>query len=252
MDIIFSSKQEASNNIAKELMALGFKEKEGYWQYKNFKMYDQQVQMMLNINPTNDSLVLSPHRSKGPKVLTTHTPGNWNDNKFGGEKRTLNPSNPSLMLSLLKNLYKYKKKFEVEADVSYEADHHGPTTKHALTFVELGSNSEHWKDKNAAHAIAEAVMDSLEYEKKDSYVAVGSGHYMPKFTRISLEKDIAFSHFLPKYHIEDLTIETFKQAFEKSTDKVLGVMIDKKGTNLEQKNKIKKFCEQLGIEWQLI
>ncbi|MCX6375745.1 MAG: SpoIIE family protein phosphatase, partial [Armatimonadetes bacterium] len=88
MRILFSSRNPASDNIAKRLMEMGFEEKgESAWEWHGHKMIDTKVDMILDV-PTDFQtdwlLVLSTHRSeKKFPALTVHIPGNWDKAEMG-------------------------------------------------------------------------------------------------------------------------------------------------------------------------
>jgi D-tyrosyl-tRNA(Tyr) deacylase len=56
----------------------------------------------------------------------------------------------------------------------------------------------------------------------------------------------------PKYAIEAVDAEMFRQAIEKNVEKVTKVVISRDETNLAQKEKIKKLAEDYGIPVELI
>lgn len=256
--ILFSSKNIASKNIAEHLIGLGFEEKgEGEWRYKTIRLVDTKVDSILDV-PTDFEedymIVLSTHKSEmSLPTLTVHITGNWGSADFGGEPRTLNMAYAGKMLQILKLLKKYGAELEKKGwHICYEVDHHGPTCKKPIMFVEIGSTEKEWKNEEAGRAVAEAVFDAINKEDKDEkqgfcYFGVGGGHYAPKFTKLALEKNMAFGHILPKYQAGSLAEDTFKQAVEKNVEKLKAIVIDWKGLNKEQRNDVLALAEKFGV-----
>lgn len=245
--ILFSSKITASQNIACELAKLGFEST------RDVKIIDTRVKKMLDIPVHFDTdfyIVASPHKSKMKlQSLTVHIPGNWDNADFGGKPRTLNYSFPSMQKKLLAKMYEKNKKYGLFFNVSYEVDHHGPTIDKPIIFVEIGSTVNEWKNPIAAKIIAESIVDALDdRESFENYFGIGGGHYAPTFTCYALEKNIAFGHMLPKYAIDSISKDTFKQALEKNAEKVEKIMFDKKGVNGTQRKKIEALANEFGIE----
>ena len=258
MHILFSSKIDASNNPAKILSENWFSQRGEEWVYGKHVMVDTKVGGILDV-PTdfesNGLVVLSTHRSeKEYPTLTVHVPGNWDSADFGGEPRTLNTVMGSKMKEVLLGLDKGNSKYGLGWNVNMEVDHHGPTCKTPIMFVEIGSSEKEWKNPVAAKIVAEAVMRMLESDSVyDSYFCVGGGHYSQKFTKLGLGDNArAAGHILPKYKAPGLEMDTFKQAMEKSVEETQGVLIEKKGVRKEHKELIEKFAKEYGTEVEII
>ncbi|MBU0532268.1 hypothetical protein KKB44_02120 [Candidatus Micrarchaeota archaeon] len=256
MILLFTSKNVASRNIAKKLIENhGFEKKgENEWERDNVRLIETNAETVLDVPTDFDTdliLVLSSHKSKtGGKMITAHFPGNWGDAKMGGEKRALNIAFGSKLKILMKEL---KKANELGWPLFIEADHHGPTCNIPIMFVEIGSTEEEWADEKAAEAVAEAVSEFLKKDEAYKTVfGIGGGHYSREFTKLVLETEYAIGHIAPKYVLDDLDEELFKQAIEKNVDKVSKIIISKKETNASQKKRIIAFAEKYGIECELI
>jgi len=131
-----------------------------------------------------------------------------------------------------------------------EADHHGPTIDKPIIFVEIGSTGEEWGNKQAAKIVAEGTLAMIQSNKEyESVLGIGGGHYTKKFTEFILETEYAVGHIAPKYVIDNLNFEMFKQAVEKNVESVKKAVVLKEETNLKQKEKIKEFSGQAGIEY---
>ena len=247
MLIIYSKKNIASKNIAENIADRLGVELTDEIEFRKHRLVAVSIERMIDLpeiwTRKDRILVLSPHRSKtGIPTLTTHTPGNWGNAGLGGEPNTLNIAQPNLMRKLIRNIEKYRKQYGLEKySTTYEVDHHGPTIENPITFVEIGSTEKQWADKKAGEVIARAVLDSLgdEHETQDNYFAIGGGHYSEKFTRRVLDpkkyrlKEFSIGHILPNHNIEELE-NMFQQAIEKSTEKINGVIIDKKSTKAKK------------------
>lgn len=258
--ILFSSRAEisenvASVNIAKELVSLGFEPSgDGEWKFGKARLIDTKFDRALNV-PTDFEadylVVLSPHRSEAEfRSLTAHIPGNWDRADHGGQPRTLNIAFASMQKALLRKMHEKNAKCGLAFNVNYEVDHHGPTIGKPIIFVEIGSSEKEWKNPLAAKVIAESVFEAIterENGKPETFFGVGGGHYAPKFTKLALEKDMAFGHMLPKYRADSLAEDTFRQAIEKNVEEVEKIMLDKKGVNKEQRGKVEKLAKDFGI-----
>ncbi len=144
----------------------------------------------------------SRHRSEsGNRSLTVHPIGNFHKAEFGGKENTLVPSSPHLMTEALRVLRKKAK--DLEYSVSFEATHHGPFLETPTFFIEIGSDKEAWKDKKAALAIAETILEVSE-KPYPIGIGVGGGHYAPRITDVALERKISFGHIIPTYALENL------------------------------------------------
>ncbi len=195
-------------------------------------------------------IVLSPHRSASNlPCLTVHAPGNWGRAELGGVSRKLSIAPALYMRSALLSLMENP----VEGfEISYEVTHHGPSLNKPIFFIEVGSTSKEWNNKQALEAIAKVAEKVFLSEPESKTVAVGFGgsHYAPKFTKLA--KDFAFGHMCPKYACDFVDFELFKQAIEKTYPEPELVLIDWKGLKGNQRRKIIAFAESFGIEWRKI
>jgi len=253
--ILFTPNNIASKAMAEELISKhGFERtSEKEWERDGVRLLECDVPSVLDVPTDFDTdyiLVLSTHKSKaGGKMLTAHFPGNWNDAKFGGEPKTLNTACASRLKILIKEMQKANK--ELQWPLFIEADHHGPTCNVPIMFVEVGSTEEEWKDERAVAVVAKAVSESLKKEGTfDTVLGVGGGHYSREFTKLVLETDMAVGHIAPKYAVDSMDEEVFRQALEKTVEKISKVIVLKDGTNSKQKEKIKEFCESADIQFE--
>jgi D-aminoacyl-tRNA deacylase len=217
---------------------------------------DQEVLEQLHIQP-KVALFLSRHRSKmGEPTLTVHPIGNYDKAEFGGRPKTLIPAAPRMMTFLLRLVKKHLMQTDLEYKVCYEVTHHGPFLRIPTVFVEVGSSEVQWVQKEPATVIATALLDLLSmyhYEEdcpKDIPVllGLGGGHYAPRFTDIAFQKNIAFGHMIPSYHIDSGIIDwtMIEQAIQ-TTPEVKGVYLHKKALKKSQVTFYKQVCHEHGV-----
>ena len=217
---------------------------------------DKEIQQTLNIKP-EQIIFLSRHRSKqGGPTLTVHPIGNYGDAEFGGRARSLVPSSPFMMTQLLRLIKKKLQQTSLTYQVCFEVTHHGPFLETPTMFAEVGSTPEEWQKKEPAQVIAQAVIELLTtaYNEKELQndtpvlVGVGGGHYAPRFTNIATEKNAAFGHMIPSYHIDagNIDIDMCKKTLE-ATPHVQSVYLHKKSLKKSQVTQFTKWFEAEGI-----
>lgn len=195
----------------------------------------------------------SRHRAEsGKPALLVHSTGNLGDEApFGGVPRRLSVSAASLVAVALKQLrYERDQRGLEEFDVTMEATHHGPTAMDTpMLFIELGSDEGYWKHQEGASAVAAAAMKcaSTVFEV-DAFIGFGGTHYVSKFNRLVLEKNIRIGHIAPKYALDNITEDIVRLMIERSKEKIKTAVIDWKGTNSIQRAKLLPILDSLGIE----
>jgi len=217
---------------------------------------DKEIKNQLNITP-KQAIFISRHRSKMAKPsLTVHPIGNYGEAQFGGKHKTLVQSAPRLMTSLLRLIKENLQVTDLNYHVCFEVTHHGPHLEIPTLFVEVGSTENEWNKKEPARIIAQSLLELLEkYRCEEDFsddvpvlVGVGGGHYAPRFTDVIFEKNAAFGHMIPLYHIEAGTID--QEAFEKAlqaTPNATGIYIHKKSLKKSQVTEYKKLFQDKGI-----
>ena len=195
----------------------------------------------------------SRHRAEsGKPALLVHSTGNLSDEaSFGGIPRRLSVSTASLVAVALKQLqYERDQRGLDEFDVTMEATHHGPTAMDTpMLFIELGSDEGYWKHTEGASAVAAAAMKcALSVFEEDAFIGFGGTHYVSKFNKLVLEKNIRIGHIAPKYALDDITEDIVRLMIDRSTEKIRTAVIDWKGTNSIQRAKLLPILESLGIE----
>ncbi|MCX6664725.1 MAG: D-aminoacyl-tRNA deacylase [Euryarchaeota archaeon] len=217
---------------------------------------DKEIQQTLNIKP-EQIIFLSRHRSKqGGPTLTVHPIGNYGDAEFGGQARSLVPSSPFMMTQLLRLIKKNLQQTSLTYQVCFEVTHHGPFLETPTMFAEVGSTPEEWQKKEPAQIIAQAVIELLTTTNNEKelpndtpvLVGVGGGHYAPRFTDIISEKNAAFGHMIPSYHIDagNIDQEMCKKTL-KATPHVQYVYLHKKSLKKSQVTQFTKWFEAEDI-----
>ena len=230
--VVVSTKDVASVGIGKILMENYFRETGktfgdfSVYRYKNADLIvidtlHIYAQWLEERYPSDLYIFASKHSAqKHVKTLSVHTTGNFGDALYGGYARTLSKAPALHMLKALKVLKLIRDERDLPYDVTFEVTHHGPTLNTPVMFVESGSTEEEWTDERALEAVAEAIVASLEPERTEKVaIGVGAGHYAPDFTRLALEKNVAFGHMAAKYVADLLDEEMFRQMVEKTTPK---------------------------------
>jgi len=245
--ILYTSKNIASASIAKKMIEIG----------ATVEPMDTGSDSVLSVPTDFDTdcmIVLSTHKSKaGNPMLTAHFPGNWDKAEMGGKERTLNVANGNMLKKIIRELNIANKKHKLNWPLFIEADHHGPNADVPIIFVEIGSTEKEWRDEKAAMVVAEAVNNSVrktQDSELETVFCIGGGHYSKEFTKMTLErKDIAIGHICPKYAIDSLAEDTFRQAIEKNVDPIKHVLVLRESANSSQKKKVKALCERFGVDY---
>ena len=195
-------------------------------------------------------LFLSRHSAEsGIASLTAHTTGNFGEAKIGGSERELGRADTALLKNYLIALQKRRSRIE-GYEITMEATHHGPTSlQKPVLFVELGSSEKYWGDAKAASVVGEALVESLTERTIWSKIAVGFGgtHYPEKFTRMTLEDDVAFSFIAPKYALGDIDEAMFGQMLQRTNGPVRYAVLDWKGLGAH-KDKVVGLASKFGLE----
>ena len=196
----------------------------------------------------------SLHKSESEKpTLTVHSIGNWNKAEYGGRDKTLVPSSAVLNKILISGLEKEAKNQGIDWPVVAEVDHHGPYLEKPTVFIEIGSTEKEWQNRKAGNAVAMAILNCIQTKAKYRVaIGLGGGHYCSSFSKILLKTDIALSHIAPKYVLDSFDSCLFKQMIEKTVEAVEFALIDWKGTNAKQREKIISYCNEFGLDYKRV
>ncbi len=217
---------------------------------------EQQLHDLLQINPSQ-IIFISRHRSKsGNPTLSTHPIGNYGKAEFGGKTRTLTPSMPRLMTNLLRTMKKKAIENNLVHEITYEVTHHGPLLETPTLFAEVGSNLEEWKKEKPALVVADSILEVLHDKKYEReyptdipvLIGIGGGHYAPRFTTVALERNVAFGHMIPSYHVKPGHIdkEMLKKAID-ATPNIYGIYLDRKSLSSAFKKEIESLIKDVEL-----
>ena len=246
--ILASAQDQAAKNIATRMLELYDFEK--LPTLRNAYVREGVTLMMVAGNVTQiteapmdaeEIIVASRHASEsGNPSLTVHVPGE-------PEKLELAEAAPSTIKTALETLVRVCDELGLPYDVSLEATHHGPTKLDVpVTFVEIGSSPEQWRDERAGEAVARAIMDAAT-SPSECHQALGLGgpHYAPRHTEVVLHTDVGIGHILPKY--VDFDRELIERAIAHTRGGVELLALDWKGMSKEQKRISKQVAAALDI-----
>lgn len=255
--ILFSSRVEASNGIAKQMINLGFKKTDdATWEMNELKLIDCNCDSILNVRTdfeTDCIIVLSSHKSKEERnEITAHFPGNWGEAKFGGEPSTLNVAHAGILKRILTEMKKLVNETKLDYNVTMEVDHHGPTCKVPIIYAELGTHQKQYRDEEAARVVAKAVLSALKKNTEYKTIfGIGGGHYPEKFNSIIFNSDeFAIGHVLPKYLFKSLNQKMFMEAIEKNVKRIEKVLLLKDEFNKTQKEFVLQLCLKFDITYE--
>lgn len=258
--IAVSKKCPAGMNILQKLKAKGFQEAQE--KFDGNPVLEKNGIKLVQLNELHifaenisqfetDAVVFATtHKSeKGEPSLSVHPVGNFGKAELGGKDRTLVLCSAVLNKKLILKLKELAEKEGLGELVTAECSHHGPWNNRPTCFIEIGSSEKQWQDENLGNLVAETLVQALTEPEKKFRIAIGCGgtHYCPEFNKILFRTDIALSHIIPKYALDKVDFDLFKQAVEKTQEKVEFVLLDWKGLNAEQRQKVKGFAAKLGL-----
>lgn len=199
-------------------------------------------------------IVLSRHSSaKQVKSYTVHHTGNFGpDAPYGGKPNTLSIANPAVSHKLLLLLKKVAEEYGRmnEYEVSYEATHHGPTdVVKPLSFIEIGSSINEWKDPINHKVISLAVIELLENPSHECVpvIGIGGGHYPRKHTKMAFDKKYCYGHIMAKYALRYLSPNILEEMIKKNDPLPVKIIVEKKGTRKEHRNIIEQYILNKSI-----
>lgn len=102
----------------------------------------------------------------------------------------------------------------VRVPATFEATHHGPELRLPAFFVEVAVLGSAEPSPEEVGAVAQAIR-SASLEPGDRVaLAVGGGHYAPRFTDLVLRRHWAFGHILSRYALEEIDAATARAAMD--------------------------------------
>lgn len=234
--------------INKEFILVGFRE-----DVIHFSFLDTRLP-----NTVSEYIVLSRHSSEqGVKSFTVHHTGNFGSAQYGGRPRELGVANPVVTHKLLLNLRDMCEEHGLnrEYEVSYEATHHGPTeNSKPLTFIEIGSSIEEWRNTRNHAVVGLAIIEFLSKPIHicRSVVGIGGGHYSRKHTEYAFEKNYCYGHIMAKYSLQYLSEEALVMMINRSSVKPEAIIVEKKGTRTQHRELVEKYSGVSKIAYEYI
>lgn len=208
------------------------------------------------INKYDFVIFASTHKSSNPrKTLSIHAPGNWRDNKLGGEKEKVCPTSALFQKHMFETLHKVVKEHNLKNyELTLECTHHGPLINKPCLFVEIGATETEWNDRRAAFVVAKAINETIETFKPNEYreiaFGIGGPHYCPSFNKIQESSNVAISHVIPSYSLP-LTKEMIREAINKTDEEVDFAVVDWKGMGTsEQRKQSLDLLDVMYVSWK--
>jgi D-aminoacyl-tRNA deacylase len=246
--ILASANDPAAKNIAAQLLELYDFEKvqshPNLYVCKNIQLATVPNEITrITALPTraDEVIVASRHASEsGKPTLTVHAPGE-------PSKLELAIASPPTLKSALRELTAIRDELSLPYEVSLEATHHGPTSLGIpVTFVEIGSSPTQWHDKQAAEAVARAIMVAATSPiEGPQAIGLGGPHYAPRHTQVVLRTDICIGHILPKYVAIDE--ELVEHAIARTRGEVELLALDWKGLDSDQRQRLQQIAAKIGL-----
>jgi D-aminoacyl-tRNA deacylase len=271
--IVSSNKDPASLNIRERILAL-YSFNEAKEKFQENATYTSQINsrdiLLITLNQESVNaqglsdlfrglelvVFISRHSStSGTPTLSVHTPGNLGRAELGGNPREVSVSPANAMRDALKMMAKLREEMRLKYEVSYEGTHHGPSFNVPTMFAELGSSPTQWNDVTAAEVVAHATLEAVSRfggSSASTVLGIGGPHYNSKFTRMALEKDVAFGHIIPKHSVAQIDSVILGQCIKRTLEKVEQAVLDWKGIKGKDKPKVMKMLNETGLQFQKV
>lgn len=158
----------------------------------------------------------SVHRSEsGVRCLTVHPLGNAGPAaELGGRPRTFTPADGRTMAALLGVLAEGGPALGVP--VTYEATHHGPELEVPACFAEIAVDASATVAEEQVGLLEQALRVAAQDPTDRVALAVGGGHYAPRFTDLARARRWAFGHILSRHALQTLDAATARQALDRT------------------------------------
>lgn len=263
--IVYSTKDPAGLNIKTRLIEdFHFQETdEEFQQLPIYKRGDLRLigvqtliieaEMLADAFTADYALFASKHMSEsGEPAFTVHTTGLTHEYASHQIPQPLLAwAYPQKMKIALTHLLNNREKHGLgDYKVSFEATHHGPVgLPFPVTFVEIGSKDENWRDPVPGGLAAAAILETASTEISDEgAVGFGGGHYAPKQTRATLEGKVAVGHTIAKYALQEFDEQLFRATLEKTRGGCKKIVIDWKGVRGEVRRGLEEAASTWGVE----
>ena len=231
---------------------------------------DEEVERQIS-GKVDNVVVLSKHySSSGRPAMTVHPIGVTSGGSIGergmsgGRFGTLVPPHPKIAHVIRALLRVADNRTKLDGfDVTLEATHHGPLLSTPTMYVEIGSSSAEWSDRE----LAEIWMDTLDRSLFDPswrpskrwILCIGGGHYAPRHKDVISRSNQDVGHILPSYSLpsesDRETQEKFSVVLDSAVDSMrssrpgteIVVHFDRKSMNSWQRNWISTKLSDYGI-----
>jgi len=252
--ILYSKKDLAGVNIAKQLKQISFTPQIPIIELKKESIYSENIDKLPELKNIDFIIFATKHRSeKGQASLSVHAPGNWRQAELGGKPGKVCNTSAQVLKYLFQNLNKNAQELKDKFQITLECTHHGPYLEKPCCFIEIGSSEKQWKDKQAAQIISKTILSLQNYKPNKELIpaiAIGGPHYCPNFNKIQLNSKYAISHIIPQYNLP-LTENMLSEAEQKTTEQVKQVLIDWKGCGKsKQRQKVLNIIEKSGLNYK--
>lgn len=158
----------------------------------------------------------SIHRSASRiRCFTVHPLGNpGSQADHGGRPRTLVPTDPRAMTAVLRAMAEESRSLDLPT--TFEATHHGPELGLPAFFAEVAVPEGSRPSEAEVLALATALRAAAPEPQDTVALAVGGGHYAPRFTDLARTRRWAFGHILSRHALAGLERATARAALETS------------------------------------
>tara|TARA_Y100000310_G_scaffold155538_1_gene155021 strand:- start:8976 stop:9770 length:795 start_codon:yes stop_codon:yes gene_type:complete len=251
--VLYSKKDLAGINIAKQLNQISFTPNIPIIELKKESIYSENIDKLPELRNIDFIIFATKHRSaKGEHSLSLHAPGNWRGAEYGGQAGKVCNTSTNILKYLFQNLNKIAEQEKIsDYHVTLECTHHGPLIDKPCCFIEIGSKEEQWQDKKAGRVIAKTILTLQNYKQDEKIIptiGIGGPHYCPNFNKIQLNSKYATSHIIPEYALP-LTKTMLKEAEQKTQEQIKQVIIDYKGCGKsEQRQEVIELIEKAGLK----
>lgn len=207
---------------------------------------DVEVEQALDLT-VDRTIVLSRHQSEaGVPSLTVHPIGNFGEAPYGGREATLVPAPTTFLVPMLRGI---ADRAPDGYDPTLEATHHGPHLETPTCFVEIGSDEQAWKDRDAADAMVDALLAARDVEPAGpTIVGIGGGHYQPRLTDVARTRDVRLGHMLPDWACSGVPSLELVEMMVEATPGAEAAYLDRRSFDHAEAERVEAVVEEAGLE----
>ena len=253
--IAYSKKDLAGINIIQQFKQLAFAPDLPIIELKKESIYSEDLTEKNYPQLKNIDFIIFATKHKSAKQepsLSLHAPGNWRENKFGGQAGKVCNTSAQVLKYLFQNLNKIAQQENFkDYQITLECTHHGPLIEKPCLFIELGSSEKQWSEPEPAKVLAKTILSLQNFKPNNKHIyviGIGGPHYCPNFNKIQLNSNYAISHIIPEYQLP-LTETMLQEAEQKTTEQIKQVLLDWKGIGKsEQRQNIINLISKAGLK----